>query len=390
MSASEIEGNRELLLLDENLMRVKPLSLWFGPNTERPLRKSKVSLWSRNGHFVEDVQAALRGTTVEHSASYRLSFPSTKGEHIIHVGWIVTDNVLLLHPIDDKFCRGTLLSRRAASSVVSKSRRCPSLWEIRNSFVSILVIAVKDSHAVSLSDKLIFMKKSTELSLQYEGFIERVTDSCCVIIFGVPYRKDDDTQAAIDCGLKLLKDIELDNIIASPMVVVHTGTITLTENCDGQLSASGETLDSAIKYCQVAVPLYRCPIIISSEALSCVSKLYFIRELDRITLSDECLVTCLYQVFSKCDESFNHQQKKIGVLYDEALTSYRTRSWGDAFTRFENIVNTLGDQTSVEMRARCLRMINSAPPLRWESVWNIVHDSPKIQITPSDTLNDDK
>ena len=112
---------------------------------------------------------------------------------------------------------------------------------------------------------------------------------------------------------------------------------------------------------------YGTSILIGERTAALVQDVLTLRPLDWVAVKGRARAVLVHELISDCAVA-DPRQQRVGTLYGEALQLYRTRQFGEAAERFEQVSLALGtpDGPSRALALRCRGYCEAPPPQEWD------------------------
>jgi adenylate cyclase len=234
-----------------------------------------------------------------------------------------------------------------------------------------------------------YFDQLAQIVLDHDGMLDKYTGDGIMALFGAPVPFDDERQHARLACRAALAHRQLCNLLQasgeelSTAAQFHINTRlglnsgpAVAGNIGSQrrmdYTAIGDTVNLAARL-EGINKVYKTHIIISQSTYALVGEEFVCRQLDLVRVVGKQEATALYELIGIANDELigttNDQGDHAWIAtYQQALALYQKGEWQTALAQFEHLAAQCKDLASVEMAARCQKLI-AAPPENWEGIW---------------------
>ncbi|MDY6933347.1 MAG: adenylate/guanylate cyclase domain-containing protein [Spirochaetota bacterium] len=255
----------------------------------------------------------------------------------------------------------------ASFSTISEKLSSVDLAALLNEYLSAMTIILKDNC----------------------GTLDKYIGDAVVGIFGAPMENPDNAVQAAKASLRMIEKLSLlrekwtmDNAYCYEAQGMHvriglnTGMAKVgfmgTENL-ASYTMMGDTVNLAARL-EAAAKDYGVAILVSEMTRESIYRHMILRKLDAVRVKGKSEPVFIYELIGENGEVPQNIVESTG-LYEEALTLYTQRKWGEAINMFEQSMNVrcMPDKAVEMLIDRCRLYQGEPPPPDWDGVFTRVH-----------------
>ncbi|MFA4969909.1 MAG: GAF domain-containing protein [Sulfuritalea sp.] len=224
-----------------------------------------------------------------------------------------------------------------------------------------------------------------DIVFAHNGVLDKYIGDMIMAVFGSVMQTKDDASNAVMVGNKMLTGLHQLNrrrtargaeairigvgISTGHVVAGNIGSLKRMEyTVIGDRVNLAERLEGANKF-------YGTSILICDATYAAIKDHAAAREIDLIRVRGRAEPVAIYEAIGHhSEDSFPHRAEVLAA-FNEGLTHYRRREWGDAERCFHQaIAANPADGPSRIYLDRCGIYRDSPPPAEWDGVWTMQHD----------------
>ena len=213
------------------------------------------------------------------------------------------------------------------------------------------------------------------------GVIDKYIGDAIMAVFGAPKEYGDDVQQAIYVGLEMLENLKVFNEnqkkkdlpefkigIGINYGDVTVGNIGTAQKMDYTVIGDAVNLASRL---EGLTKIYRIPIIVSEEAVTCAKNYYYFREVDRVKVKGKLRPVKIYQPARK----LNTNGKKAWGMYNKGVELFLEKRWEESERYFVKTLDLLGNNDYLTLKyLENIRYFKINPPGRdWDGTTTMKH-----------------
>lgn len=219
--------------------------------------------------------------------------------------------------------------------------------------------------------------------LDHRGFLDKYTGDGLMAVFGIPERKDNRINHALQAclaalnyrGLRPIKDRESASLSELFHLDTRIGISTGDATC-GNLGSERRMDYTSIGDCvNLSARLeslnkeFRTNIIISGDTYAIVKEKLYCRKLDTLCVKGKKDPTDVYELIAELDK-IDSQDYLWHQDYQKAFELYQNQKFSEAAAIFEKLSKEpICDPASISMKKRCAYLIENPPLQDWDGVF---------------------
>jgi adenylate cyclase len=217
-----------------------------------------------------------------------------------------------------------------------------------------------------------YLNPMTRIVLEEKGTLDKFIGDAVMAIFNAPLNLENHPEAACRAALRMLASLaELNKGFAARGmntidigVGINTG-LAVVGNMGADIrfdyTAIGDSVNLASRL-EGLNKYYGSHILVSEDTRNAVkSEQMCFREVDRVRVKGKQLPVVMFELMTA--------NMEILPLFEEALTLYRTRKFGEAADKFKSLHEQFSDSVSALYAARSEDYLVSPPPDDWDGVY---------------------
>jgi adenylate cyclase len=213
-----------------------------------------------------------------------------------------------------------------------------------------------------------------------EGMLDKFIGDAIMAAFGIPVAHEDDCDRAVRTAISMMTTLAewnahriaegklpVDIGIGLNTDMVVSGNIGSKKRMDYTIIGDGVNLAARL---ESACKQYGAHILISEFTYKQLKGTYYNRELDFVVVKGKTQPVAIYEILDFHTEQTYPQMMDALGLFKSGLVQYRQRKWGEATTKFEEVLSlNPNDKAAKIYIERCRHLAENPPGDDWDGVW---------------------